>query len=462
MKSVPKLIRRFIGILLISTFLIITLNIVVLFFIEVKQTASGSPYMTAYEMGKAITKNNDGYILDQDSLDTLHKEKAWAMVIDNETHKVTWHTDDLPESIPSKYSLSDISDLTLGYLDDYPTYTGETMDGLLVIGYPKDRYWKAMWPTWDYNFIANAPKTLLLVLLCNILLIFIIYIAVTGKLIKSVNPIIEGIKGLLSKEKIYVKEKGVLSELALSINQTSETLQLQRRQLAGRDLARANWIAGISHDIRTPLSMVMGYAGQLIADKNLTEEEIKKASVILRQSEKMRNLVNDLNLASKLEYNMQPLNSKRVNVGAIIRQMAAAYLNTNIDDKYKLQWEMDDRVNSSFIESDKELLKRALNNLIQNSVNHNEEGCTIYLSAVVTGDKCTITVEDNGIGASDEEINKLNNTPHYMVCDSNVTNQRHGLGLLIVKQIMAVHHGKTTIEHSKYGGFAVKLELDVQ
>ena len=49
-----------------------------------------------------------------------------------------------------------------------------------------------------------------------------------------------------------------------------------------------------------------------------------------------------------------------------------------------------------------------------------------------------------------------------MVCDSNVTNQRHGLGLLIVKQIMAVHHGKTTIEHSKYGGFAVKLELDVQ
>src|SRR5690625_5634923 len=66
--------------------------------------------------------------------------------------------------------------------------------------------------------------------------------------------------------------------------------------------------------------MVMGYAGQLEDNPDLTPEERKKARVILRQSKKMRNLINDLNLASKLEYNMQPLNPKRINVIALVRQ----------------------------------------------------------------------------------------------------------------------------------------------
>ena len=63
------------------------------------------------------------------------------------------------------------------------------------------------------------------------------------------------------------------------------------------------------------------------------------------------------------------------------------------------------------------------------------------------------------IGASDEQIKKLNHAPHYMVCDTNTTEQRHGLGLLIVKQIMNGHGGTVTIDHSKYGGFKVALML---
>lgn len=65
------------------------------------------------------------------------------------------------------------------------------------------------------------------------------------------------------------------------------------------------------------------------------------------------------------------------------------------------------------------------------------------------------------MGATDEQIEKLNNTPHYMVCDENTTEQHHGLGLLIVKQIMSAHHGSVTVGHSSYGGFSVKLILPI-
>ncbi len=61
------------------------------------------------------------------------------------------------------------------------------------------------------------------------------------------------------------------------------------------------------------------------------------------------------------------------------------------------------------------------------------------------------------MGASDEQIDRLNHTPHYMVCDRNTAEQRHGLGLLIVKQIIKGHNGSVLIDHSEYGGFKVVL-----
>ena len=105
------------------------------------------------------------------------------------------------------------------------------------------------------------------------------------------------------------------------------------------------------------------------------------------------------------------------------------------------------------------MLKRAVSNLIQNCINHNENGCTVYVSVAAGQDGCAIRVEDNGIGASDDQIERLNTAPHYMVCDTNTTEQRHGLGLLIVKQIATAHGGTTVIEHSRFGGFAVKIIL---
>ena len=81
------------------------------------------------------------------------------------------------------------------------------------------------------------------------------------------------------------------------------------------------------------------------------------------------------------------------------------------------------------------------------------------MSVTTDSRNCIICVEDNGIGASDEQIEKLNNAPHYMVCDTNTTEQQHGLGLLIVKQIMDGHNGTVMIDHSEYGGFKVILKI---
>jgi signal transduction histidine kinase len=459
MKSVPKLIRRFVGIMLLSSLLLIILNFALLGIYTLNQTPNSSPWITAQEVADHLSKNENKYVLNETTALELQNTNVWAILIDNATMKVVWQTDNLPETVPMAYTAPDIASLTRGYIDGYPTFTGEAENGLVVLGYPKDSFWKHMWPSWDYNFIANLPKTVLSVLAINISLIFIIYVIANSKLLKSVKPIVSGIQALSTNEEIHIREEGLLSELAVNINKTSDILQAQSRQLRKRETARANWIAGVSHDIRTPLSMVMGYAGQLESDVQLSENNRQKAAVIVRQSKRMRDLINDLNLASKLEYNMQPISPERQNLIAVVRQVVVDFINMNIDEKYTIEWETDEELTSCTANVDKDLIKRAVSNLIQNSMNHNEQGCNIFIRVVAEDNVCTIVVADDGVGATDEQIEKLNNTPHYMVCDEKTTEQRHGLGLLIVKQIIFVHSGKMLIKHSEYGGFEVDLSL---
>lgn len=175
MKDITKLIRRFVGILLLSTVLVIVLNIIILVTISASQTANGRPWTTAKETAEALQETETGYVLSSDMTDRLSQENAWAIYIDNDTLEVKWHTENLPDTVPLQYTISDIASLTRGYIDGYPTYTGESENGLVVVGYPKDRYWKHMSPSWDYDFIQNAPYTVLVVIVVNIFLIFLIY-----------------------------------------------------------------------------------------------------------------------------------------------------------------------------------------------------------------------------------------------------------------------------------------------
>ena len=459
MKNILKLIRRFVITIILSIFLLLFLNIFLFEFIFFKYSTDDSPSDKTFEIAKMIKFKDRKYFLPDKEISNLKKQNIWAIVIDNDSKKVIWQTENLPSEIPKEYSVFDIALFSHAYIKGYPVFTAKIRNDLLVLGYPKDSYWKYSTATWNYRLIQNVPNFFLTFLISNIFFVFLIYIFSNSKLLKSVNPIIKGIQDLPKDKPVNIDEKGVLSELAKSINKTSEILQNQREQLRNKDTARANWIAGVSHDIRTPLSMIMGYASQLKTSSNLSEEMGKKLSVILKQSERIKNLINDLNLASKLEYNMQPFEQKKENLVAVVRQVVVDFLNMDIDEKFPIEWKTKNDFVSCFANIDSNLIKRALANLIQNSINHNENGCTIYISVKEDEKNCIICVEDNGTGVSDKELEKLNNAPHYMVCDKNTTEQRHGLGLLIVKQIIDVHNGKIMMKHSEYGGFKVILQI---
>ena len=462
MKNALKLLRRLVVGMFLVCLLLPVLDLVILFSFTVKYSSNGSPYTMAEEVAEGLSETEDGYSLSPQVQESLKQAGAWAMLIQSGTGQVVWHTEDLPAEVPLSYSASDIASLTRGYVQDYPTFPASRGGDAVVAGYPKESFWKHMYPAWDMGLIKDLIPFAAAVILADIAVVILIYLVTDMKLLKSVGPIVDGIEKLSRGRTAYIRRKGLLSEIAQSVNKTSEILQTRNRELRKKETARANWIAGVSHDIRTPLSMVMGYAAQLADSPGLTEEERRKAQVICRQSQRMKNLINDLNLASKLEYNMQPVDREQVSLVALMRKTVVDFLNMDAEGKYPIEWLTREDAAPCFVYADAALLARAAGNLIQNSMNHNPEGCSIYVTVEQQETTCSVTVEDDGAGITEEKLEELNNAPHYMMCDENVTGQRHGLGLLIVRQIAQVHGGGMEIGHSPREGFAARIWLPLQ
>lgn len=464
-KSILKLVSRFVMIIVCSLLVLFVLNICLFIGVSFQGMASGGGWQATEELTEELQENGDGtYFVSERGKQILAERDAWAVLVQDGTGDVVWCSENLPAEIPLHYTAAQISADTLGYIEDYPTTTAARENDLLIMGHPKETYWKSMWNTYDLSLIKNLPRNAVMIFLVNLLVVFLIYAFSTSGIVRYIRPLIRGIEAL-PEERVYVWEKGLFTDLAHSVNEASEKLKIQEQELKKKERARANWISGVSHDIRTPLSMVMGYAAQMEDDAELPDEARKRAQMIRLQSVKMKNLVNDLNLASKLEYQMQPLHMERISLAAVVRQTVAEFANLDFEEKYPICFEAKEGSGRGMIRGDKDLLCRAIGNILTNSQVHNPDGCGIMVETDAGDGAFVIRLEDDGIGIGEEELQKLQSTPHYMMSDGGVEEPRHGLGLLIVRQIVAAHGGTVLLDHGRQeekGGFAVEMHFPIK
>ncbi|OPJ63810.1 sensor histidine kinase [Clostridium oryzae] len=399
----------------------------------IKGYGDNSPETMLKEASSAATM--DG--ISDNTRQKLKKNHIWAMFL-SQTGKSVWSVD-VPSDIPNYYTLQDVAVFSKGYLHDYPVFVCTTKDGLLVLGYPKDSYTKLTSNYFPIRAIKMLPFYITGMLAVDFLLLFFAYYFSKRKIIKNTEPIISSIETLSNGKPVSLSIDGELSEVASSVNKASQILSRQNE-------ARANWISGVSHDIRTPLSMIMGYAGRIAEDDTVNSSIKGQAKIIQKQSVKIKDLVQDLNLVSKLEYEMHPLRKEDVRISKLLRSYVAELLNTGIPDTYSVEIEITADAETAALECDARLISRAINNLVQNSINHNPQGCGIKLSLDYSEAVLSLTVADDGIGLSREKLQELKEKPHYMESIDERLDLRHGLGLLLVREIVEVHKGEMSIE----------------
>lgn len=185
----------------------------------------------------------------------------------------------------------------------------------------------------------------------------------------------------------------------------------------------------------------------------------QESEIIQRQSAKIKDLVQDLNLVSQLEYEMQPLHKEPVRLSKLLRSYAADLLNAGVSPEYSVAVEISSDAETVVMECDARLILRAINNLVQNSINHNPQGCTIRLRLACSDSAVSLTIADNGVGLSTEKQRELEEKPHYMESTDERLDLRHGLGMLLVKQIVKAHGGVMEINTTQICGLAVILSF---
>ena len=248
-----------------------------------------------------------------------------------------------------------------------------------------------------------------------------------------------GIQQLSKGKPVHLDESGKLSEIKSGLNKAGDYLMK-------KDNTRAVWIRGISHDIRTPLSIILAYSSEIEETPTLPETTRKQAGIILRQSEKLKNLVFDLNLTTKLEYSMQTIHKQTIDVVELARQVVSGILNNGIPEQFEIEFYEEQPGKVLQLNGNNLLLQRMLENLIHNSIVHNPTGCIIDFSVGSHENSCIFIISDNGHGMSGPQLNALNSNEDIFNSQKSEDDTEHGLGLKIVRQIVKAHQG--TIQFS--------------
>lgn len=393
--------------------LVVALNLaffLVSMFVFVKRDVNnlgGGEVREALTVVEEVGSATEGkYVLTDEMAQRLAENKQWAMLLDAEGRELWSYRK--PAELANTYSRADIARMTRWYLDGYPVWLRIWDDEIMVVGMEKDTVWK-----YPVEFSISWME--------------------------------------------YLKQVGFYYFLINIAWIVLLAAFFTRRFMRNREQARIEWIAGISHDIRTPLSMVMGYADTLEQNGEISEEARQQAAVILHQSMVMKELIADLNLTSQLEYSMQPLRMQKIRSAQALRSVAAAFLNDDADGNLEIEVEIDAQAEQIMLRADEPLLQRAFRNLILNSVKHGGQSEVVeirikmqeerrrFIKLFGNCDRFVICFEDNGAGYSEEILRRLRDNKKN---DANPKIR----GLEIVKKIVLAHGGKVRFGNREEGG----------
>lgn len=450
MKALFKILSRYVGAAIGVGIFLLLLNLIMMV-IFVLQCAQVEPETNAQIslIADGIKQQEDGsFSISTDARTVLSEQYAWCMQL-NDAGDVIW-SDRMPHNLPQHYTASDIASFSRWYLEDYPVSVWSDSDGLLVLASAQGSEWKYLLQTPIY-IVDQAILWLPYTLFMNLLAAFLLALMLGWRMYRAAAPLAQGISNLAQGEATKLPERGVFGTLATDLNRTSNQLLSQRALLHKRDRTRTEWIAGVSHDIRTPLSLVQGNAAQLEADTTLSEQARQKARTVREQSQRIGRLVSDLNLASKLEYELQPLHMTDFHPAAMLRAAAADTLNSTSEKSAHIDLKISPDLGDLIVKGDEALLRRAVDNLLRNSILHNDDGVHITLTLEACTQTWSILVADDGKGISEQLLQQMRQPTAEGI-------PKHGLGLVLVRQIAHAHGGRAHFVNT-HPGLLVRLSF---
>lgn len=221
---------------------------------------------------------------------------------------------------------------------------------------------------------------------------------------------------------------------------------------------RSEFVANVSHELKTPITSVKGFAETLLSGDVPDEATAKQfMQIIYDESERLNRLITDLLELSKIEKQAMPLNITEVNLNEIIGNSTQTISKFARDKNITLHLPSDE--NPIYVEADEDRLGQIVLNLVANAVNYTSDNGDIYIDAEERSSKVVLTVRDTGMGIPEEALDRLFER-FYRV---DKARSRHsggtGLGLAIVKHLVESHEGKIYVKSVEGVGSTFTVEL---
>lgn len=308
----------------------------------------------------------------------------------------------------------------------------------------------------DINTTSKILKrNLIYIIIVIMMLSFIVSYFLAKKINKPILNLIDSAKEL-GKGNYDVKfEKSNIAEL----NELADVLEVAASEMNKTEELRRDLLANVSHDLKTPLTMIKAYA-EKVRDLSYKDKEKreKDLNVIIEETDRLNYLVNDLLDMSKIESGVDSLNIEEYDLIEEIKTIVKRYEIVKETENYKFELDLPEK---ALIKADKSKINQVIYNLINNAIEHTGDDLVVKIGVKKQKDKYMVTITDTGKGIAEED-KKLVWNKYYK------TDKRHkrnvvgsGIGLTIVKGVLESHNFEYGIDSklNEYTTFYFKVKI---
>lgn len=237
----------------------------------------------------------------------------------------------------------------------------------------------------------------------------------------------------------------------------NNTLVQAANDIQKADKAKRDLISNVSHDLRTPLTMIGGY-GEMMIDlpEEKTDENIQ---VIVDETKRLNTLVNDLLDMSRLQDGRIVLHKEVFDISALLKTQLQKYDVYRMQEGYTIESELLDTI---YVNADKKRIEQVINNFLNNAVNYGGEAKHIIVREIKKENTVRIEVQDFGEGIDPEDLDNIWDR-YYKVDKEHVrVSNGSGIGLNIVKQLLELHGVPYGVKSSKGKGSTFYFEMPIE
>lgn len=248
---------------------------------------------------------------------------------------------------------------------------------------------------------------------------------------------------------IPLRENDEFTDIARNLNHMAKDIKFIMDLERNTEYKKNELITNVAHDLRTPLTSIIGYL-DIVSNRSLSKEEQDKyIEIVYSKSKRLEKLIEDLFTYTKLEFGQMALHLGQVDMVKMMEQMLEEFYPSFCENGLEYNFTTDEK--QVFVEADGNLLARAFGNLISNAIKYGKDGKNVNITIETDETKTMISIINYGEIIPSKDIEKIFEKFYRVDSSRNDKSGGTGLGLAIAKNIINMHSGQISVRSTMEG-----------